>query len=182
MTCASCDKELQDGAKFCPSCGAPGTAETLVSESTEMTQTLSTSPIQKILKSKYLSGTRNRILIGAAIILLIGVSVVLAGGGVKSQQVVSKTPEQSCELNLSNWVISTSNYTQSNSGGIPPVMTEFGTTSEITQWVDSQIGSFITGMVQNGQSSADAQLATSAAEECQSLASTGTNIGAIPAP
>jgi len=175
MTCASCDKELQDGAKFCPGCGAPGTAETPVSETSEMTDTPAKSPIQKILKSKYLSGTRNRILIGAAIVLLIGVSVVLVGGD-------SKTPEQSCELNLSNWVISTSNYTQSNPSGIPPVMTEFGTTSEITQWVDSQLGSFITGMVQNGQSSADAQLATSAAEECQSLASTGTDIGAIPAP
>jgi predicted PurR-regulated permease PerM len=133
------------------------------------------APLQKILTSKYLSGTRNRIIAAAVVVLVIVGAVVLAGGS-------SKSPEQSCELNLSNWVISTSNFMQSNPNSIPPLMNQFGTSSPITQWVDGQLGSFLSGSVQNGQASADGQLETAAVQECQSLASSGTNIGAIPAP
>jgi hypothetical protein len=86
-----------------------------------------------------------------------------------------------CAIVLGNWVIATSNFVQANPNSIPPLMTQFGTSSPIEQWAISQVGTFLGTMVLHGQSTADSQLFGVATTECGVLQSSGVNIAAIPA-
>jgi len=173
MNCSKCTAEMPQASQYCPSCGA-SQVPSANGERMEMFTSAAVSLGRKVLTSKYLQGTRNKVVAAVAALILVLACIQFFND--------SKTPEQSCQLNLSNWVITTSNYEQANPDGVPPLMSQFGTSSPITQWVDGQVGSFLSGTIQNGQASVDSQLESAAAEECQSLSSSGTNIGAIPAP
>jgi len=94
---------------------------------------------------------------------------------------VSSGVLDACAITIGNWVISTSNFSQTYPNSIPPVITTFGQSSPIEQWVLSQLGNFLSQMVQMGQSAADSTLLASAKAECGVLQRSGINIAAIQA-
>jgi hypothetical protein len=99
-----------------------------------------------------------------------------SGGGNSSASLIDN-----CALVLGNWVISTSNANQADPQGLPPIIMQFGGSSEITQWVLGQLGTFMANMYQQGQSAADAALIQVSKSECAVLQNSGVDIASIPA-
>jgi len=109
-------------------------------------------------------------------------ATVVIKGAATTTTTASNANARACALNLSNWVIATYNVIQSNPSSIPQVITTFGVSSPIEQWVMSEESGFVSKMFTVGQTAAESQVQNDALQECSSLAAHGTNIGTIPAP
>jgi hypothetical protein len=118
-------------------------------------------------------------------LIVVGVLAFGSGGSKKTHHNSggqSTNSNSACYIKLANWVISTSNFDQNYPNSIPPLLTTFGSQSQIAQWVLGQTGTFLTTELQQGQSAADGALEVSAGTECGTLAASGYDIASIPPP
>lgn len=163
---------VEVGQRFCPECGVP----------------ISRVVDQGTLGPEDASQPRRRLALVAAtavavVVVVVGFVVLAnrAPGKSKANFVQSEVAIQAlnrCEQNLSEWTIFISNYPRSGAD----VSSTFGAESPIAIWLNSEHKSFEALVASTGQVNAQEVLGTQAVARCVSLRSTGTPIGAIPAP